>query len=200
MEVTSIPFIQQLRNSTAVQHTRLESLPVSKALLSEAVTLSDYALYLRCLYDVVSFYDSIVLPQIESLVPNTFLRYKTPAIANDIDGLKDHLFFLTKPLDVPTIPDQAFAMGMAYVIEGSTLGGRIIIKHLTPRLGVSEIHGATFFAGYGSETGMMWKQFLEAITHFAEEPGRASRVIEGAVAGFDMIYSHFLKNSTRNEN
>lgn len=130
------------------------------------------------------------------------LRKKLPAIHEDIKFLQQQGIHCraAKPIQVPSIESKGFALGMAYVIEGSTLGGRVIMKHLSPRLQITETHGGTFFAGYGNETGSMWKEFIEALTEYANKPDQGSQVIEGAIAGFDMISTHFVKNSEQNEN
>lgn len=197
MDAATVPFIQQLRNATASQHTGLEALPLSKVLMSENVTLKDYAHYLVCMKGVMELYDTILLPQIDEIIPHASLRKKLDGLAKDLKYLIEQGIPGTAvvELQTPPIQSEAFALGMAYVIEGSTLGGRVILKHLSPRLGVTEIHGAIFFAGYGNETGPMWKQFLEALTQFASSQDKGAQVIEGAVAGFDMISAHFVKNS-----
>lgn len=47
------------------------------------------------------------------------------------------------------------------MIEGSTLGGQIICKHLSQCLNLTPDTGAAFFSGYGQRTGMQWKAFRE---------------------------------------
>src|ERR1041384_1222813 len=84
METATIPFIQQLRNATSLQHASLESLPVSKALLSDNVRLNDYARYLLCMKGVMEFYDGSILPKIDEIIPHVSLRKKLPALNEDL--------------------------------------------------------------------------------------------------------------------
>jgi heme oxygenase len=83
------------------------------------------------------------------------------------------------------LPDTATlgsAFGSAYVIEGSTLGGRHISKLLesSPQ---SLPH--TFFLSYGPEVGTRWKQFCASLERFAtEHPSAAPDILSGAEETF----------------
>lgn len=61
--------------------------------------------------------------------------------------------------ELPVISSFAGALGALYVLEGSTMGGRIISTMLSSLLGASNT--LTFFNGYGEETGTMWKSFKD---------------------------------------
>lgn len=53
------------------------------------------------------------------------------------------------------------ALGSLYVIEGSSVGGRILARHFGERLGMRPDTGCRFFAGYGERTSQMWSAFGE---------------------------------------
>jgi heme oxygenase (biliverdin-IX-beta and delta-forming) len=55
--------------------------------------------------------------------------------------------------------DPARAVGIAYVLEGSTLGGRFLLAHLNPELAAQRGRATRFLEGYGDRTGAMWKRF-----------------------------------------
>jgi heme oxygenase len=62
----------------------------------------------------------------------------------------------------PTAPDATTpgaALGCLYVVEGATLGGRVIGRALREHLGLGPTTGAAFFDGYGLETAAMWFSF-----------------------------------------
>ena len=46
-----------------------------------------------------------------------------------------------------------------YVLEGSTLGGAIIARHVERELGLQVDTGCAFFRSYGRNVGRMWKEF-----------------------------------------
>jgi heme oxygenase len=51
-------------------------------------------------------------------------------------------------------------IGMLYVIEGSTLGGQLISKHLVNYQGITSETGGCFFGGYGENTTALWTDFI----------------------------------------
>jgi heme oxygenase len=67
---------------------------------------------------------------------------------------------------LPEISDTAQAFGALYVLEGSTLGGRMIVKMLAKNPAIPQ-NATRFFSGYGEQTGSKWKSFLET---FNQQP------------------------------
>jgi len=53
------------------------------------------------------------------------------------------------------------AFGSMYVMEGSTLGGRMIGPVMANRFGLSEHRGYAYFDPYRERTGSMWNTFKE---------------------------------------
>jgi heme oxygenase len=51
-----------------------------------------------------------------------------------------------------------------YVMEGSTLGGQIIARHVQTSLFLTQDHGNAFFRGHGAQTGPLWKEFCDMLT------------------------------------
>lgn len=78
----------------------------------------------------------------------------------------------------PPLHGRGEAMGSLYVMEGSTLGGRVILKGLD-RGAVPE-DARSYFAGHGEATGSMWRGFLERL----EAEPDATSVLRGAKATF----------------
>ena len=96
-------------------------------------------------------------------------RRKVPALERDAAALR-----AAAPADAPlALPtDRAEALGFLYVLEGSTLGGRVIDKQLRLR-GLSP-EGLSFFQGYGEATGTRWKAFC-AVLERADDRTAAAR-------------------------
>jgi heme oxygenase (biliverdin-IX-beta and delta-forming) len=62
----------------------------------------------------------------------------------------------------PAPAGRAAALGMLYVLEGATLGGRLIIRTLTNR-GVDD-PSLAFLDPYGAQTGSRWRSFLSVLS------------------------------------
>lgn len=67
--------------------------------------------------------------------------------------------------DLPVIDSFPSALGALYVLEGSTLGGRILAGMISRLLGEDTPDNLTFFNGYGAETGSMWETFNDFLNH-----------------------------------
>jgi len=94
--------------------------------------------------------------------------------------------------DVGEVTSFEHALGALYVMEGSTLGGRIILRHLEE----SEIDIPTgarsFFGGHGPDTGVMWRSFVSSLDAFGElHPTSRTAVQQGAQRTFDAVIAWF---------
>lgn len=195
-EVPTISFLENLRSKTSPSHTGLEDLPISKIIVDPKITNEDYILYLNLMHDVVKNLEEDIYPILRPLIDDLDQRIKAPTLANDILFAKGEI----KPYKAPfhttglSIP---FAMGIMYVVEGSTLGGRFILKNIQENLGFDEENGASYFSGYGNKTGSMWKKFLNVLTDFESETNSADEIIAGADYAFSTIHKHLDENSAR---
>ncbi len=80
----------------------------------------------------------------------------------------------------PPLTSEAEALGALYVLEGATLGGRIIRRELAVR-GAS-LTGLEFLDPYGEAAGDRWRSFLAVLElRGADDPDGVER---GAIAAF----------------
>ncbi|OYX29876.1 MAG: hypothetical protein B7Y99_12525 [Caulobacterales bacterium 32-69-10] len=83
----------------------------------------------------------------------------------------------------PILDGAPEALGFLYVVEGSTLGGRMILREVAARAG--ETAGLAFMDPYGARTGEAWRAFLGVLEReVAHDPERLDRAEAGAAAGF----------------
>ena len=88
--------------------------------------------------------------------------------------------------------DPAFAVGCLYVLEGATLGGQIISRHLAT-LGIGPANGALFFHGYGSRTGEMWKMFQAQADGYCVNDDQIESAVHGARWTFEQFRDSMLR-------
>jgi heme oxygenase len=76
------------------------------------------------------------------------------------------------------------ALGFAYVMEGSALGGLVIHREMAAR--GQPLTGLGFFNAYGRMTGARWRDFLAVIEREAAAGGErmVAAMVEGATEGF----------------
>lgn len=119
--------------------------------------------------------------QLRSLLPDLDARWKTGLLEQDLHALGCP----------PTAPDAEVApiaglpqaCGALYVLEGATLGGAIIARHVAQHLHLHPHNGCAFFNSYGDRRGAMWKA-LSARLNTLQEPDDA---VAGARATFTLF-------------
>lgn len=190
-------FLENLRNATAQSHTNLEALPISTSIMNPAVTNDEYALYLALMKDIVKDAEENIFPALADIVTDLYERNKTHLLEKDLDflGYTKQSIENNPVSSGITNPSKAFALGVFYVIEGSSLGGRVILKNINAALGHDIEKGASYFGGYGGQTGSYWKNFLNALTQYETETGSADEIIAGADYAFNAISKHFTENA-----
>jgi heme oxygenase (biliverdin-IX-beta and delta-forming) len=199
--VQTSPFSQKLRSATTACHKALEANPVAKVLMSPTVTLGAVDHYLKGMYGVVKGFEQSVFPMLENSLPQVNERRKTKL-------LEANLSISIEEIDrLPCIPAIMFttqydtllkAWGGMYVLEGSTLGGQIISNHLQRVLGEKMVSRTSYFIPYGSQTGSMWKSFLQYFSEAATAGGDEEEIIDSAVQTFSLIDNWLTSASSKN--
>jgi heme oxygenase len=84
---------------------------------------------------------------------------------------------------LPALPGTGAALGRMYVLEGSTMGGRFIDRHLgtLPGLAGTRLRA---FSPYGAETGTMWHGFRQAVRAHVADGGEPTAVVTAARGTF----------------
>lgn len=183
-------FLSDLKTQTADSHRKLEELPVSASIMSPEMKIEDYIFYLNLMHDVHNDTETFVFPFFTDLLEDLELRKKKHLIENDLLFLNSKKTNAEKVFQTEGI-SAAFALGILYVVEGSTLGGRFILKNVSKRPELSGDQGVSYFNGYGEKTGSFWKSFLSFLSEYEQEHNCGEEIIDGAIFAFDSIYKHF---------
>lgn len=157
--------LQRLKQETRSYHEQLER---KLNICTEHLTLAKYT---SILVRFLGFYQPVELllstfQQEHILYREIERRGKTLWLLQDLKalGIADtDLTVLPTCADLPSLGTLYQALGCMYVLEGATLGGQIIIKHVQHVLHQDEHYGCAFFHGYGSDTGAMWRAFCELL-------------------------------------
>ena len=150
-----------LKNETAAQHQEAED--VLQAYLASVDSTEKYAALLRAFYSYFHPLQEVIATYISTAILHDMDQRRTAA------SILDDLRFLNAPLPftlcnkLPAIRSREAAFGALYVMEGSTLGGRVIAKMMLKKMPHLEAGGLSFFSGYGEQTGARWKYFLEVL-------------------------------------
>jgi len=110
-------------------------------------------------------------------------RRKLPLLERDLDALGIPRSQAPDDEGPSTQMDLDFAFGYMYVVEGATLGGQVISRHLA-KLGIGPDNGGLFFNGYGSRTGEMWKSFQVSAANYCVTEDQVCQAVSGAKSAF----------------
>lgn len=183
-------FLSDLKMQTSDSHKKLEELPVSMSIMSPEMKIEDYTYYLSLMHDVHNDTEGLIFPFFSDAMVDLEQRRKKHLIENDLSFLNFKKNNAEKVFQTEGI-STAFALGILYVVEGSTLGGRFILKNVSKFPELSGDQGVSYFNGYGEKTGSFWKAFLAFLSEYEQEHNCGDAIIEGAVYAFDSIYKHF---------
>lgn len=174
----------RLRESTAQVHQQLERslIPTIKQI--------DTATYVRLLQMFYSFH-AAVEPQLDkylndTLIPGYSNRRKAASLLEDLNYLgasassKECEYF-------PIITNVPQAFGVMYVLEGSTLGGKIISQIISRQLGFQDTKGLSYYSGYGDDTDAMWLSFKDALNNSAFTAEETDEVVNAAADTFTSL-------------
>jgi heme oxygenase len=173
--------LARLKLETAPEHSAIEA---TTGVMHPRLGLLGYRWYLE---RTIGFY-APVEAQLEgfgvwrALGLDPAPRRKLGLLMRDIVHLGDDPAALAMCKAPPTLANLAQAAGCAYVLEGSTLGGRVISRHVQNRLGSDVPRG--FLECYGAQTGDRWQEFRAALSRFAKSREIEDDVIVGAKKTF----------------
>ena len=151
------------------------------------------ALKTRCT-PLLGNHDAVQLAQ---LLPRL---HKSGLLRQDLQHLGVRIAGLAQCRALPPIQTTAEVLGCLYVLEGATLGGRMITQHVQRTLGITPTTGGRFFDGYAGATARMWNAMRQTLLSGAVDAQAENAMVASAVATFTCLRSWcestpFCKNS-----
>jgi heme oxygenase len=171
--------LDQLKASTAAVHASLER----RLLLAQAPSVATYWSYLVAMYGFVAPLEAAFrgLPaplQLELELPR---REKADLLAKDLEALAPRVGSSSSRAPwcdaLPAHGSVAEALGVLYVLEGSTLGARWLLRHVAA-LGVED--GSAYLRSYGDAVGSMWQKMRTVLASHSERHPHEDATIEAA--------------------
>ena len=164
---------EYLKTNSRKDHDSIES----KVDLVKLAANSDH--YLKLLKAFFGYYSNIekTFLQFESgfasLGVNLKERLKINLLISDLKHFHvsdEEIQKLPLATNLPSMNNIHEAMGVLYVLEGSTMGGQIIAKQLVKsNVITNELNGGHFFKPYGASTMPMWLSFKDSLNKLSED-------------------------------
>lgn len=191
--------LHRLRNATSELHSSLDSLTDWQQALSSASNyLNLLSAYLRAVEPAdaaaAQFLSNSGIPSdFEPCVRTRWLQADIDAVSQDTNGVIQQQFSNKPSFDcITTIPE---AIGIQYVLEGSSLGGQILSKRLSSSLGYTPVNGGRFFAGYGDQIFPRWKAFSSWANQQLKTESQVAHAQQAAIYTFRCFMDSFSELS-----
>lgn len=179
--------LEELKTQTRQQHAHLEKLNGLPA------TRADYVALLERFYGFVAPWEERLR---QCVAEDDILRKdreKTAWLEADLAHFKldaNRRAALPQCDDLPDTNSRAAILGACYVLEGSTLGGQYIARHLQENLGVKAGEGDRYFRSYGADVGVRWQAFRGELMANSS-PAADAEIIKAAQATFEKLGAWF---------
>lgn len=187
----------KLKEATREQHENLESIV---DVMNKMFNRDDYKTLLTKFYRFYSTVEPLVaINDMKAAGLDLDARRKSHLLEADLNALgsSDEAARIKGTWNgAPTIDTTAKAFGACYVMEGATLGGQVIMRHLKQHLDITPENGGSFFNSYGERVGPMWKEFIAITTAFAETANADDEIVESAKRTFDSFANCFAESAT----
>ena len=117
---------EKIREETKPAHLSLEKLVIQQ--LKSIRDDEDYAAFLKKFYTYFNQVEKVIAPYMtKEVLPDYLERRNSSFLKRDIEELGNNIDDVSV-VAVPEITDKVSALGALYVMEGSTMGGKIIVQ------------------------------------------------------------------------
>lgn len=177
------PIIETLRAQTGAAHQALEGGIDLERRLDHR---DDRVAVVRGFHQLHAAAEAVLAPWLSSVMGLDFAgRRRAQTVRNDLTALAATP---GSQAPAPVIDSLGRALGWFYVLEGSSLGGRIIHKGLTTR--GHDLTDLSFFDPYGETVGARWRDFIVVLDRETQSgQARSEDVVQGAREAFAFAHS-----------
>jgi len=190
--------MDRLKSETAAAHDRTEAIPFNECIIQRTMPQDRYAGQLACWGRVHEALESSLNssqdPFVRMIWPGTTQR--APLLAADLawhgtadvpEDARDATTDMVQWIESVSTEDPVKLLGILYVLEGSTLGGMILRKHLSELYGIEGEDGLAYYSAHGRDVMPNWKQFKSRMNEGVSCPDAQRRIIEAASETFDRL-------------
>lgn len=179
--------VQALRSATRDLHDALDRyLPLSQA----DADLADYAMHVCVLRDWQAALRPWLLRATQSDSPLDLITADLADCAAAGTGFPQPATPDMAALHKTDDHSEAFCWGIAYVLEGSRLGGEVLYRRLQPKLAPHPLR----YLGQRGAAAQPWPQFLATLRHKLAGDNASHAGCRGAVAAFQTLQAHFAQH------
>jgi heme oxygenase len=182
-------FTHQLKIQTASLHEKLDHKTLLAKVMDPSFTLQEYSQVLTLLCESFALVENSILKAGgEKLFQDYFYESRVPDLKKDLDALKISPIHSAQARSCDD-SSVATAVGMIYVLHGSSLGGQFIAKKLAGRMPEDALN----FYGRSSHYVPAWAQFKEKLDHENNHLSLA-QAVAGASHAFETFFQVLVRS------
>ncbi len=187
-------FMPRLRDSIRLIHDEAEKRGPLGKIVENTMTSESYVSILCRLYGFVTPCEVAMDPLLK--VYGVEIRWNERKRADLLK--KDLMFFGMSDLSIESIPKcydvyrmdtTADALGLAYILEGSRLGGLTLSKALQKNFGFQNHQGYSYFSSNGVDVINLWSSFRDFMENYVALNDSGQEIIAAAISGFQKLNS-----------
>ncbi|MCL6218861.1 biliverdin-producing heme oxygenase [Zunongwangia pacifica] len=180
--------LQTLREQTSALHKEIEKDNTAGLIMDHSITMSEYKLLL--LQNYLAY----------KIVEDEIKRFQPQFSTDKSERLAEDLILLNVDFEAPIASfkgdfhcnDEIEALGAAYVLEGSAMGGMLIARELQDCTNLASIAKHHFFNG-DRKNVQGWKEFMKKVNSrefSAEETQKATLKAQETFLFFGKIFDY----------
>lgn len=164
-----------LRTQTAEKHQQLESLMFVNDIMNNSLSIDDYKKLLTINYIIHQKLENKLANMLDNEIAEQ-LQMKNRLKLDSLE--KDLSYWEIDAVSLPALNFELFVpeknnaevLGALYVLEGATLGGNIIKKHILANSNFKgKEDGLNYYGVYGDELSAKWKTFVSVLNETVQE-------------------------------
>lgn len=159
-----------LKTLTKPFHDLVESSPFATNLAKGEVSKVDYALFLNNLLILHKKCEEMItsFPEWKMYNIDPLARQRAPFLESDLSRLDVDVnpFYPPSPFIIEW--NFAAAVGVLYVLEGSTMGGQFLSRSLEEMRGKDGIPATRYYRSYNEKTAFMWQEYCRFLDDYGE--------------------------------
>lgn len=189
--------LEELKKTTRPMHDATEVVAFAKEMKEGTLSLANYQQLLASNLYIHQSLEAAFANALSEMIRHPL----TDFIDNKSNWLEKDMVIAAIPFKKskftsvipPVYTSIADLVGGLYVVEGSMLGGRFIVKLLQKNPALSSLTSFRFYSGYGQMTGQRWKTFQGLATTLLSTQQEFEKAIEKAKATFVFFQQVYKK-------
>lgn len=188
--------MEALKSATHAQHVHLEKITDAQRILSPELSVAHFTGMMQGHFLLHKLLEPAITRLLDAELPA--LRYgaerqKMDFLAHDLQALGARPEKLQTTEAAPTLHNLAEALGAAYVIEGSTLGGSVIRRALLKHEALAARCTFRYYACYGDALRTRWIDFAQSVNSALDTPEAVKQASQSAVQIFELASRLFTQ-------